>query len=170
MTADGRSVLAVPVPAADPLLAVAARRSAAARRGLPAHISLLYPFLPAGELDDATLAALAGLLEQHPQVEVRFERCDHDDGFVFLTPEPAQALTGLIARLRDRWPAVRPYDGRFGEDVEPHLTIAMGASPGDSAALVRELGTRLPVAARLTEAWLAVHAGHWRLVRRFRFR
>jgi hypothetical protein len=151
------------------VLARAAARSEAARRGLPAHISLLYPFLPADELDGDTVAEIAAVLEDRPEIEVRFERCHHTGGFVFLRPEPARPLTELVAALRDHWPHLRPYGGRFGDAVEPHLTIAMGASPQDCAALAASLAPALPVTARLTEAWLATFAGQWRLLRRFRF-
>ncbi|MGI6876972.1 2'-5' RNA ligase family protein [Amycolatopsis sp. 3B14] len=170
MTQRGRSVLAIPVPAADPLLARAAELSPAARRGLPAHISLLYPFRPAADLDEATVTALADALERQPAMEVRFERCHHHDGFVYLRPDPLQPLTGLIAALRRRWPGVVPYDGRFGEDVGAHLTVAMGASPREAAALVRAVEATLPLSARLTEAWLAVFDGAWQPRGRFRFR
>ncbi|AIJ23448.1 2'-5' RNA ligase family protein [Amycolatopsis methanolica] len=118
MTERGRSVLAIPVPAADPLLARAAELSPAARPGLPAHISLLYPFRPAADLHEATVTALADVLERQPAMEVRFERCHHHDGFEYLRPDPLQPLTGLIAALRRGWPgSCLPYDGRFGEDV-----------------------------------------------------
>ncbi|WP_431923567.1 2'-5' RNA ligase family protein [Amycolatopsis tucumanensis] len=170
MTERGRSVLAIPVPAADPLLARAAELSPAARRGLPAHISLLYPFRPAADLDEATVTALAELLERQPAMEVRFERCHHHDGFVYLRPEPLQPLTGLIATLRRRWSAVLPQGSRPGDDVGAHLTVAMGASPREAAALMRSVEATLPLAARLTEAWLAVFDGVWQPRDRFRFR
>ncbi|NKQ51845.1 2'-5' RNA ligase family protein [Amycolatopsis sp. K13G38] len=169
MTADGRSVLAIPVPAADPLLARAAQRSSAARRGLPAHISLLYPFLPAGELGEPALAKIADLLAPRAAVEVRFERCHHRDGFVFLRPEPAGPLTDLIAALRHEWPGVSPYGGRFGDTVEPHLTVAMDAGPDDATELARSVEDALPLTTHLTEAWLATFTTRWRLVRRFPF-
>ncbi|GHE81361.1 hypothetical protein GCM10017786_09690 [Amycolatopsis deserti] len=170
MTERGRSVLAIPVPAADPLLARAAEQSPGARRGLPAHISLLYPFLPAAELDETAVATLTGLLEPQPELQVRFDRCHHHGGFVYLRPEPPQPLIALIAALRRQWPGVPPYDGRFGDDVGPHLTIAIGVSPREAAALVRSVDAALPMAARLTEAWLAVFDGTWQPRGRFRFR
>ncbi|NIH80289.1 2'-5' RNA ligase family protein [Amycolatopsis viridis] len=168
MTTDGRSALAIPVPAADPLLARVAAQSTAARRGLPAHLTLLYPFLPAADLDVATTAALPDLLGQQSELEVRFTRCHVRDGFVFLRTEPAEPLHELIARLRRRWPRLRPYDGRFGDTVDAHVTIAMDAP--DGAALARAVDSGLPLRARLTEAWLAVPGTGWRLVDRFRFR
>jgi hypothetical protein len=60
--ADWESALLVPVPAAEPAVGQhRARLDEAARDGVPAHITVLYPFLPPAGIDKTLLAALGRL-------------------------------------------------------------------------------------------------------------
>ena len=57
--APDESALLVPVPAAEAAVAGhRARLDLSARQGVPAHITVLYPFLPADELTDAVLESV----------------------------------------------------------------------------------------------------------------
>ena len=68
MPTRGQTSLVIPVPAADALLAsVGTRYPGTVRDGLPAHVSLLYPFVVAAELDERVTTALHELfVEQVP--------------------------------------------------------------------------------------------------------
>src|ERR1700761_7063123 len=51
---DEQSALLIRVPAAEPAVgAHRARLDASARDGVPAHLTVLYPFLPPAQIDDA---------------------------------------------------------------------------------------------------------------------
>ena len=53
------TALLVPVPAAEPSVGKhRARLDEAARDGVPAHITVLYPFLPPAGIDETLLASL----------------------------------------------------------------------------------------------------------------
>ena len=59
---DRRSALLVAVPEAEPAVAEhRARLDSSARDGVPAHLTVLYPFLPPASIDRAVLASLRGL-------------------------------------------------------------------------------------------------------------
>lgn len=66
-----------------------------------------------------------------------------------------------------RWPDQPPYGGAFA-DIVPHLTVAVGEE--GLGEIERELMSRLPIAARATEAWLIadVAPGRWTRQRTFR--
>lgn len=169
MSKEGRTGLVIPVPEADALVeSVADGHPGAVREGVPAHVSVLYPFVPAAELDEAVISALAEVFGDQPPLPVTFETCHRRDGFVFLRPEPVDGLAELTARTRRRWPDIVPYEGVYGE-VEPHLTVAMKQSPETAAAIERESGERLPISAELGEAWLVTFTGQWSVHTRFVF-
>lgn len=169
MPANGQSGLVIPVPAADALLAsMEARYPGTVRPGLPAHVSLLYPFLASVELDEQVIAVLGeSFLEQAP-MPVTFATCYRRGGFVALRPDPREGLVGLISATRRKWPHLVPYGGRYGE-AEPHLTVAMCTSTERAAMIEQEAPAALPIPAVLREAWLMVFEERWTLRDRFAF-
>ncbi len=170
MPTNSQSGLVIPVPAADALLAsVAARHPGAVREGVPAHVSLLYPFVAAGELDERVTSALGELLAEQAPMPVEFVECYHRGGFVALRPDPIDGLTELVGKARRRWPDVVPYEGIYG-DVEPHLTVAMCSSEEMAVVIEQEVTAELPISAELREAWLVVFEGQSTLRGRFGFR
>lgn len=169
MPTNGQSGLVIPVPAAGPLLAsVAARYPGTVREGVPAHVSLLYPFVPADELDERVTGTLGKLLVEQVPVTVKFVECYRRGGFVALRPDPIAGLTELVNAARRRWPDVKPYGGIYG-DVEPHVTVAVSSSEETAATIEREVTADLPISAELREAWVVVFEGRWTLRERFEF-
>ena len=168
MPKEGATGVAIPVPEADPLLtAVGERFPEAVRAGVPAHVSVLYPFLPAVALDDRVAGALWELFAQQPVMSVQFAECYRRSEFVALRPDPVQGLRQLTNAVRARWPDLVPYEGAHG-DIEPHLTVALHTAESRAAAVEREIvPERLPIPAELREAWLLVFDGQWRLHQRF---
>jgi hypothetical protein len=163
---EGRTGLVIPVPAADPLLAsVATRYPGTVREGVGAHVSLLYPFVPAPELDQDVTDILSELFAEQPGMAVTFTRCHRLQGFVYLRPDPVDELETLTKKARRRWPGVD--DGRGHPDVGPHLTVAMGAPEQTAAAIERQVTAALPITAQLREVWLVTFDGKWGLRSRF---
>lgn len=63
----------VPVPAAEPLVgALRAELDAHAAVGVPAHVTVMAPFLPAAVLDPAAVAELAATVAAVPAFDVAF--------------------------------------------------------------------------------------------------
>lgn len=150
------TTLILPVSGADDLLQPSAHEV-----GIPAHITLLYPFLRARTIDHEIEDALESLLREIPAFDFTLADVGRFPGVVYLAPEPAAPFTALVQALVDRWPDHRPYGGVFAEIV-PHLTVAYGETVPSG------LSERLPVKARADEVWLMSRTGG-RWVRRASF-
>jgi 2'-5' RNA ligase superfamily len=169
MPTPGRTGLVIPVPAADALLgSVGARYPGTVRAGLPAHVSLLYPFVVAAKLDERVTTALHELFVEQVPIPVDFVACYRRGGFVALHPAPSDHLKELMARIWRRWPDVVPYEGAYA-DLEPHVTIAMRCSEQLAVRIEQEVTAELPIRAELREAWLLAYGGQWILRNRFEF-
>lgn len=162
MPRPGQSGLILPVPAADPVLDAVRARHPGLVRDVPAHVSVLYPFLDADQLTDEVVARLGGVIAGCAPVEVAFRRCAADGGFAHLPPEPAAPLDALTAAVRAHWPEVLPYGGQHGE-AAAHLTVAMDADPATAADVVATVTPLLPVRARLDRVLLVVFVDRWTL-------
>lgn len=170
MPKKGQTGVVIPVPEAEPLLrSVAQRFPSAAREGVPAHVSVLYPFLSDEAVDDEVVDALSDVFAAQRRIAVTFAESRREGDFVALRPDPIDDLRELTARVRRRWPDVVPYEGAYGE-VEPHLTVALHAGEHAAAVVERDVVPELlPIPAELGEAWLVAFECRWNLRRRFVF-
>jgi 2'-5' RNA ligase len=165
------SVLLVPVPEAEALVGPwRHRHDDAARYGIPAHITVLYPFVPATALDDTVVATLRVLCGRIAPFDFTLREVRRfDQGVLYLAPEPADAFRRLTEAVVTRFPEYPPYGGAYGE-LTPHLTVAQGA-PGPQLELAElELARALPLRARADEVHLMVGRNEgpgWRLRERF---
>jgi len=169
--ATGESALVVAVPEAEP--AVAAHRAAldtSAAAGMPAHVTVLFPFLPAERLDDAALAAVARIVTAVPAFDVVLARVAwFGDRVVWVAPEPAEPFRALTLAVWRRFPEAPPY-GSEHTDVVPHLTIGSGAPLERLASAAEAVAGRLPIAARVEAVRLITRPGatqRWRTAREF---
>jgi 2'-5' RNA ligase len=165
-----RTAVVVPVPAAEPVVSRWRERfDPSAAAGMPAHITVLYPFLDAERLDDDVLAALRELCAERPALDVAFRQVGRFPGVLYLDPEPAEDLRRLTLAIAERWPEARPYGGSF-EEVIPHLTVARGASDDAMADIESNVLRGLPLHTRVPEASLWVFDGtRWRRRARLAF-
>ncbi|GLZ80336.1 hypothetical protein Afil01_51430 [Actinorhabdospora filicis] len=135
--------------------------------GVDAHVTVLVPFLDAGEIDDGVLAELRGLFAAHPAFELSFAGFGRFPGVLYLVPEPAGPVHALTTAVVSRWPQCPPYGGIFDE-VVPHLTVVHGRDDATRAAAEAALEARLPVRARAEAVDLLVFDGErWRPRARF---
>jgi 2'-5' RNA ligase len=151
--ADLETGVVVPVPEAAPLVAShRLRLDPSAAQGMPEHITLLYPFVPA---DDAVIQALRGVFRDVRAFDfVLTGPAWFSQAILYLAPEPPAPFRALTRALVERF-GVPPYRGAF-EEIVPHLTVAMEEG---EAGLAAELAHGLPIAARATEALLLVRSG-----------
>ncbi len=112
---------------------------------VPPHMSVLYPWVerePAGEDCERVQAATRHL---RPFV-VTFGEVGTFPGFVWLRPEPAQAVRAVYEAVAAAFNEFPPYAGAHAE-VIPHLTVAT-CEPGDTAALAARVKAALNDPAR----------------------
>ncbi|MFE7795016.1 2'-5' RNA ligase family protein [Streptomyces sp. NPDC057460] len=155
----GETALIVRVSEAEPVVGgLRERFDGSVGAGVPAHVSLLYPFLHQDRIDEQVLGVLSELFGSCSAFDLRFQECGRFPGVLFLAPEPDGPLRALTSAVVDRWPEAPPYGGRFSE-VVPHLTVANGQEPSVLDAIEADLASRLPVTTRVSSVQLLVFDG-----------
>ena len=153
-----RTALIVAIPEAEP--AVGALRLAhdwSAPLGVPAHVTILFPFADSASLDEN---AVAGLVAAFAAFEFELDRVERfDDGAVWLHPEPSAPFAALIDAVWRRFPDYPPYEGAH-DVVIPHLTVS---------DVPVEVDIELPISAAAREVTLIEEGadGRWSVRRRF---
>ena len=116
--------LIVEVPAVEPLVASwRSRYDPAASRGVPAHITALFPFVAPDDLDDPVVERVQTALRDVRPFAFELVAVDEFPDAVWLRPEPLDCFRALTHALWREFPEYPPYGGRF-PDLQPHLTIA----------------------------------------------
>ncbi|MER5202472.1 2'-5' RNA ligase family protein [Streptomyces sp. NPDC002825] len=156
----GQTGLIVRIPEAEPSVdGWRERFDPSAQAGVPAHVTVLFPFLDESRIDAHVHSALADVLGKHQAFDLRFERCGRlPGGVLHLVPEPDTQLRQLTEAIADRWPEAPPYGGRFTEIV-PHLTIAQGQEDAVLEEIEAHLSGRLPFTSHVASVQLIVHDG-----------
>jgi 2'-5' RNA ligase len=109
-------------------------------RGIPLHVTVLFPFAPAADVA-AHLPELARLLEGLAPVTVELERVAVWPGVVYAEPAAAPGLLALLQAVIDAFPAFPPYGGDH-PDPRPHATLAI-VEPGEEAAIAARAAVEL---------------------------
>lgn len=158
------------VPAADTLVETWRNPHDPSRAlGMPAHITILFPFLQQDDLSTASLEALRAICRGTRPLQTCFRDIGRFPSVLYLEPRPAVAFVSLTAAIETEWPDHPPFAGEFDE-VIPHLTVTNGASEEVMDAAADDLSTRLPLSVTLTEASLFVFDGdRWQLATRLPF-
>lgn len=166
MTSLGpQSGLIVEVPEAEPVVAQhRARLDAGAPLGIPAHITVLFPFMPPGEIDEAVLDKLARLLGTVSGFSFRLDHTDwFGDSVLWLAPRDSGPFRALTQRVFQAFPDFSPFGGQFDE-VVPHLTVGHGHPVSDLRAAEESVRTRLPIDCHATAVTLMTQesaGGRW---------
>ena len=153
-----RTALIVAIPEAEP--AVGTLRLAhdwSAPLGVPAHVTVLFPFADSAEVDEQAIAEVISAFSAFDFELDRVER--FDSGPVWLHPEPSAPFSALTEAVWRRFPDYPPYEGAYDELV-PHLTISY--EPID-------VHVELPIPATAREVTLIEEAadGRWSVRRVF---
>jgi hypothetical protein len=153
------------VPEAEALVAAHRMRyDPVAAVGVPAHVTVLYPFR---SLVDKNVAdVVGGLAAAAPAFDVTFARLARFPGEVlYLVPEPAEPFRLLTEATIQSFPDCPPYGGTVADPI-PHLTVADGVDDVTAAALEAELRPGLPISAHSERLTLLAGRGRRRAVGR----
>jgi 2'-5' RNA ligase len=165
----GDTVLVLLVPEADRVVD-SWRRSydPSALEGMAAHITILGPFIPEHEIDEATTKALAAIAAATPTFTVSFERLGRFPGVLWLDPA-SSAVLELATEVHRHWPECIPYRDPDLE-VVPHLTVTSKADERTVVLIERDLVSRLPIRAGIEAMSLMAFDGAvWACRDRFPF-
>ena len=147
MSDEDQSVLTIPVPQADGILSHV-RSSFSGEvppAGSPAHITLLYPWMPPASIDDHVLAELTVLFATFPDFGFSLKQGWFGREVLLLVPDDASPFVRLTEAIVHRWPEY-PYYGADYDKIEPHISLAYGDEAGLSG-LAAEVMHQLPVQA-----------------------
>jgi hypothetical protein len=166
------AALIVEVPQAEDLVGTfRVKYDSSAAVGVPAHITINYPFLPGVASEGPPADRLRALFARFPAADFVLAEVRRWPDVLYLAPEPADRFSRLIDAVGREFPESPPYGGVFTE-VTPHLTVA----DTDDAALLDRVTDefrlaargRLPVSARLEQVVLIDNrGGRWHTVMRF---
>jgi 2'-5' RNA ligase len=90
--------------------------------GVPAHVTLLFPFMPPEDLREADRRRIASILGGHGPIEFRLGRIRDWETVRYLDVEPGAPFIRLVETLVAAYPAWSPYGGAF--PYVPHVTVA----------------------------------------------
>ncbi len=161
----------VEVPEAEPAVGEWRRRHAAdAKLGIPAHVTLLFPFVPVSELGANAEEQLAKLLAATAPFNFVLACTGRFPKTLYLEPEPAAPFVRLTELLAAKWPEHPPYGGEF-DSVVPHLTVAESEDESLLGRIAAEAASRLPIEATARSAQLYEEdaEGRWHERRRLPF-
>jgi 2'-5' RNA ligase len=158
------------VPKAEPVVSEHRQQlDVAAGWGVPAHVTVLYPFVAPEALSDTLITTLAAVVRSVRAFDVCFGRTRwFGQDVLWLDPEPAQPFRELTAAVWRAFPQHPPYGGAYA-DVIPHLTIAERrlADLPTLLAVERVVQSGLPLTTRIEKVLLIAGTeapNSWRLV------
>jgi 2'-5' RNA ligase len=100
------------------------RHDPSAADGMPAHITLLYPFKPPDEVDEIVLDSLRQCFAQFAPIRFALGAIRRFPVEVlYLAPEPDEPFRQLTLAIWDRYPQTPPYGGKW-PNIVPHLSVA----------------------------------------------
>ncbi|UIJ58382.1 2'-5' RNA ligase family protein [Amycolatopsis acidiphila] len=139
---------------------------------VPAHVTVLYPFVHPARIGAATLGELAAALAAVPAFDCVFAQVRwFDDEVVWLEPKPDEHFRSLTRAVCERFPAHLPYQGEHPDTV-PHLTVVDSRSgdPAGKRRIATDIAAHLPVHARIDRVRLVAgedEYGPWRTITEF---
>jgi 2'-5' RNA ligase len=165
-----QSAVLVPVPEAE--RAVGGHRGRldrAATWGVPAHVTVLYPFVPPSEISAAVIAGIAGAVGSVSAFDCEFAATAwFGEEVVWLAPRPDEPFRALTRAVSAAFSRYLPYGGIY-DDVIPHLTIGDRPAGGVRELRAAEVDVLrwLPIEARISRVWLMTGnavPGSWQTV------
>jgi 2'-5' RNA ligase len=145
------TALVVPIPAAHDLIDAWRARTVPAVN-LPAHVTLVYPFVMPEKIDADLVERLRAVVAQRRSFPFTLGSCVRDERGIVLPAEPAGQFVTLAEALARCSVTAKPYPAD-APAKGPHAVAAMG----DGAVLdvaEREIAAGLPIVTRATEVRL----------------
>jgi 2'-5' RNA ligase len=161
MTAE--SALVVLVPEAEPLVRPFRERfDPAAAAGVPAHITLLYPFKPPDQINADVVARLRRCLAPFSGFRFQLTPIRRFPDVLYLAPVPDAPFRDMTKAIWQTFPETPPYAGRH-PDIVPHLSVAQMTDQAALDSVAREFcepaRIALPISAAIGEVALLEKIG-----------
>ena len=117
------SAFIVHIPEAEACVgALRERFDASARLGVPAHITILVPFMSPDQIDEAVLGRVQQAFDTVPAFAFALTRLGRFSATAYFAPEPEASFVAFTRSLFQRFPAYPPFGGRF-DSIIPRREI-----------------------------------------------
>jgi 2'-5' RNA ligase superfamily len=168
------SAFIVLVPEAEACVGELRKRfDAASHVGIPAHVTILVPFMPWAQITSAVLVQVQAALSEVRPFSFSMSKVGRFPATAYLAPEPAEPFIALTRTLVREFPGFRPFRGEH-DSIVPHLTAANGnafeaeVAAGELEATISAIG---PVRGFCSAVSLFENSsGHWKEVHVFSLR
>lgn len=155
---DYESILVVPVPAAESIVGpFRIQYDPSAPLGMPAHITVNYPFVFPQSNTPNVIENLRTLFAGSYKFAFSLASLGRFPGVLYFEPTPVHPFVELMEAVVEQFPESPPYGGRF-ENHTPHLTVAQVADEGTldrvGARLMDACRDQLPIETMAAHVWL----------------
>jgi len=154
--ATGESAIIVPVNVPVAVNLLRNRMDPSAAQGVPAHVTLIYPFMPPDQLNDDVRRKVEQIVAAEMAFPLSLASVQRWPNVVYLAPDPSEPFRRLTGVLAAAFPDYPPYRGAH-DVVIPHVTIAQDVREDYYAAAEHALPGMLPIRDVVREAWLIGH-------------
>jgi hypothetical protein len=121
---EGATGLVVTVPQAEASAReVRCRYDTAAQFSMPAHITVLFPWLLVSDVSADVLLQLERLTQSLEPFDAKLVGTGRFPATLWLKPEPTDKFRDLTLAVWREWPNTAPYEGQH-DSIVPHLTVA----------------------------------------------
>lgn len=142
------------------------RSIADAPHGVPAHVTLLWPFAAEDALGPELVAQVAAIVARHPALDVTLASGERFPDTLYASVEPDPPIRALQAELAAAFPTLPLYDGEFG--FTPHVSVVEDVTATHADEFERLAAIELPVTQRVHAVDLiTTRAGRWATRRQF---
>jgi 2'-5' RNA ligase len=159
------SAVIVRVELPDGLEALRRRCVANAASGVPAHVTMLFPFVEASGLTSAIEGAVAAVAALHPPIGYRITGPHRWPDAVYAAVEPVEPFVRLQGALAAAFPRYPIYGAPAGFVFIPHITIGDGVEVNEPGTMGDRAWSALPVDAVASRIEvIASDGGRWQRV------
>lgn len=98
---------------------------------VPAHITLLHPFVPPDQIDKAE-KQLIKICKKFPSFELTLDQYGEFETALYLAPSQPEKIVELFVYISKAFPDYPPYEGEHGKGLHPHLALASFNKPAQA--------------------------------------
>jgi len=167
------SVILIPIPEAEEIIGKwRMRYDRVARLGIPAHITLLFPFKIPSVIDKSVINKLELLFSTINTFSFSLTAIETFPNVIFLSPSPKESFIDITKKIVSIFPENQPYEGKF-PDINPHLTLGQLSDKDNFSEILKKIKEdiehKLPLKTKATEARLMIENpdGKWTIMQRF---
>nr|MBN2277284.1 2'-5' RNA ligase family protein [candidate division Zixibacteria bacterium] len=171
------SALVLMVPEAEKLVGSYRRKfTTDGAIGMPAHITILYPFLKSTAWNDTTRRILMDTVARLSSFSFQLVRLNRfrEHNILYLELSPDSEILNMIHLVSGAFPDHPPFGGEIPPDkIIPHLTVAAGFGndeiPKVEQLIYKEVASHLPLNISVGELSLAIKVSNrWTISESFK--